>query len=59
MTGENGFPLGVCPQRVRVLGAYSSLMHTWPQCIFSMCRASVSLSCLFIYLCRQLILQKI
>lgn len=59
MTGENGFPLGVCPPRVRVLGAYTSLMHTCPQWIFSMCRASVSPSCLFIYLCRQLILQKI
>lgn len=59
MTRENGFPLGMCPQRVRVLGACTPLMHTCPQCIFSMCRASVSPSCLFIYLCRQLILQEI
>lgn len=48
MTGENGFPLGVCPPRVRVLGAYTSLM-AYLSPIFSMCRASVSLSCLFIY----------
>lgn len=59
ITGESGFPQGVSPPRVHVLGTYTSLMHTCPQCIFSMCRASVSPSCLFIYLCRQFILQKI
>lgn len=48
MTGENRFPLGVyvpacaCPWCLHVLMAYLSP-------IFSMCRASVSLSCLFIY----------
>lgn len=59
MTAESGFPRGVSPPRVHVLGTYMSLMHTCPQCIFSMCRASESPSCLFIYLCRQPILQKI
>lgn len=66
MMGESGFPLGVCPQHVCVLSVFilfvllfACMSLTCPQCIFSMCRASVSSSCLFVYLCLQLILQKI
>lgn len=58
MTGENGFPLGVCPPRVRVLGAYTSLM-AYLSPVYLQHVQGLSVSVLFVYLCRQLILQKI